>query len=83
MEWQGEDGRVHFLEGKGLPADLFAFTGTGFKDTHLACFLGVKTAQPKSLHGVLPRKADLVYVVVGAALVLMLKGAITLAAVTF
>jgi hypothetical protein len=83
LEWQGEDGRVHFLEGKRLPADLILFTGTGFKDNHFARFLGVKTTPPTSWHSMLPTKANAVYVAIGAALVIVLKGTLTLAAATF
>jgi hypothetical protein len=83
VEWQGKDGKWHFLEGKHLPPDLTMTTGQGFKDKHFMTFLGVDTQPVKSAQPKLPTKSDLMYVVIGAALVLLLKGAITLAIIVF
>ena len=80
LEWQEDDGLVHFLEGKNLPSDFFLRTGKGFKDAHVGRFLGVKTAPGKSLLPGIPTKTDLLYVIIGAALVVILKGVLTLAA---
>jgi hypothetical protein len=83
MEWQGKDGLVHCLEGKYLPADLLLHTGLGVKEKHFARFLGVKTATEPSWLTLLPTKPRLAYAIMGAALVLVLKATLTLAATAF
>jgi hypothetical protein len=79
LEWQDHNGRIHFLEGKDLPADLILHTGTGQKEKYFARFLGVKVPKEPTWEALLPTKANLVYVLVGAALVLILNGVLTLA----
>jgi hypothetical protein len=79
LEWQDPSGRVHFLEGKDLPADLIISTGTGQREKHVAKFLGVTVPNEPTWEALLPTKANLVYVIFGAALVFILKGLLTLA----
>ena len=79
LEWQGDDGSMHFLEGKVLPNDINLQTGRGFKDNHLGQWLGVKTAPGKSLLPGLPKKSDVLYMVIGAALLVIFKGVLILA----
>jgi hypothetical protein len=79
LEWQEARGQVFFLEGKDLPTDLIVQTGTGYKENHIAKFLGIKLPKEPTWEALLPTKANLVYVIFGAALVFILEGLLTLA----
>ena len=83
MEWQDENGVVKCTKGQDLPHDLIIFTGKGFQEEHFARFLGIKTTLPRPWLPLPTAKGDLVYVIVGAALVLILKGVLALLAVAF
>jgi hypothetical protein len=83
MQWQDERGVVNCVTGKELPHDLIIYTGKDSKGEHFAKFLGIKTTPPKPWVSFPMAKADLVYVIIGAALVMILKGLFTLATVPY
>ena len=81
---QARDGRLHTLRGKHLP-DTFVFnTGISQSDEHLGEMLGLpREGGPSSLGSFVPGPRDWVYVIVGAALVVILKASLILATTTY
>jgi len=81
MSIQTSDGQIHVYERKTLP-DRFEFdSGHGHKGCHLGSLFGLPREKvPTTLKGFCPSSRDWVYVIIGAALVVLLKAALILAA---
>lgn len=78
---QAHDGQIHIFEKDRMPDRLVFDSGFSHKGDHLGTLLGLPREKvPTSLRGFVPGPRDWVYVIVGAALVVMLKAALILAA---
>lgn len=81
LDVQARDGQRHTYEGKRLPDSFMFFSGISHKDSHLGTVLGLPREKvPTSLAGFMPGPRDWLYVIIGAALVVMFKAALILTA---
>ena len=85
LEIQGRDGRLYIITGAELPDYIQTCAGVGHKGLHIAqILLPEEATRPTYSLALQPNpwfsKRDLVCVMIGLALVLILKGGITLAA---
>ena len=78
---QARDGQIYVFEGDKLPASMTFDSGLSHTDAHLGTILGLPREKvPTTVKGFIPSSRDWVYVIVGAALVVLLKAALILAA---
>lgn len=81
LDVQARDGQRYTFEGRKLPDSFMFYSGISHKDSHLGTVLGLPRERvPRSLASFVPGPRDWMYVITGAASVLMLKAALILAA---